>query len=104
AYVKLFCSAYACSTYPTAPVVCLTVAATPELPFAPVPVGHLTVLSGLPAAAVHCGLYADRNCANAFVVPEESERCTTVIEVLGRLAPGLSALIAGSFQALTLPI
>src|SRR5579884_3528418 len=56
ANVKPFWSAYACSTYPIAPCVCLIAAATPELPEAPVPVGHLTVLSGLPAAAVHAGL------------------------------------------------
>src|ERR1700736_3365221 len=44
ANVKLFCSAWACSTYPTDPGVCLIVAATPLLPFAPMPVGHLTSL------------------------------------------------------------
>ena len=38
-----------------------------------------------------------------FVVPDESERCTTVIAVLGRLMPGFSVLIAGSFQVLILP-
>jgi hypothetical protein len=32
------------------------------------------------------------------VVPDSSERFTGVIFVLGRLTPGLSALIAGSFQ------
>ena len=37
------------------------------------------------------------------VVPEESERCTTVIAVLGRLIPGFSALIAALFQVLILP-
>ena len=40
---------------------------------------------------------------NPSVVPEESERCTTVMAVLGRLIPGFSALIAGSFQVLILP-
>ena len=39
-----------------------------------------------------------------WVVPEESERCTTVMLVLGRLMPGFSALIAGSFQVLILPM
>ena len=38
-----------------------------------------------------------------LVVPDESERWTTVIAVLGRLMPGLRALIAGSFQVLILP-
>src|SRR6202451_3081049 len=37
------------------------------------------------------------------VVPEESERTARVIVVLGRLALGLRALIAGSFQVLMVP-
>src|ERR1700677_4134688 len=37
------------------------------------------------------------------VVPEPSERTARVIEALGRLAPGLRALIAGSFQVLMVP-
>ncbi len=37
------------------------------------------------------------------VVPEESERTTRVIAVLGRLTPGLSALIAASSQVLIVP-
>ena len=37
------------------------------------------------------------------VVPEESERWITVIGVLGSDTPGLSALIAASFQVLILP-
>jgi len=37
------------------------------------------------------------------VVPDESERTAMVIGVLGRLTPGLSALIAGSFQVLIWP-
>ena len=41
---------------------------------------------------------------NPFVVPDESERCTTVIAVLGRLMPGFRLLIAGSFQVLILPL
>ena len=36
------------------------------------------------------------------VVPEESERTARLIGVLGRLTPGLIALIAGSFQVLIL--
>src|SRR4051795_4038481 len=57
AVVKLFCSAYASSTYPTAPACCFTAAATPSLPFAPVPTGHLTVLSD-PIEEFHFGLFA----------------------------------------------
>ena len=37
------------------------------------------------------------------MVPEESERTAMVIGVLGRLTPGLSALIAESFQVVILP-
>ena len=39
-----------------------------------------------------------------LVVPESSERCTGVIVVLGSLAPGLSAAIAGSFHFVILPL
>ena len=46
---------------------------------------------------------SDRNVVKPAVVPDESERCTTVIAVLGRLMPGFSDLIAGSFQVLILP-
>ncbi len=41
---------------------------------------------------------------NPSVVPEESERWMIVIEVLGRFWPGLSALIAGSFHLVILPL
>src|ERR1700677_4926684 len=37
------------------------------------------------------------------VVPEESDRTSRLIEELGRLALGLSALIAASFQVVILP-
>src|SRR5580698_164988 len=37
------------------------------------------------------------------VVPEESERTSRLIQELGRLALGLRALIAGSFQVVILP-
>src|ERR1035438_7439379 len=37
------------------------------------------------------------------VVPEESERTSRLIALLGRLALGLRALIAGSFQVVILP-
>ena len=38
------------------------------------------------------------------VVPDSSERCTGVIFVLGRFTPGLSALMAGSFQVVISPL
>ena len=43
-----------------------------------------------------------RNSEKFAVVPDESERTARVIGVLGSLAPGLIALIAGSFQVLIL--
>src|SRR5579871_152323 len=86
-----------------APAVCLTTAATPELPLPPVPVGHFTSLP-LPTADFQAGLVSDSQVVKPFVVPEESERCTTVMAVLGRLRPGFSALMAGSFQVLIWPM
>src|SRR6201995_4731999 len=86
-----------------APWVCLTAAATPEFLAAPVPVGHLTSLSE-PIEDFQLGLTSDRKVVKPAVVPEESERCTTVMAVLGSFNPGLSLVIAGSFQVLILPL
>src|SRR5437764_14960953 len=85
-----------------APSVAFTAPATPWLPLVPVPVGHLTVLS-VPTLDFHVGLAAARTPVKPLVVPEESERWTTVIDVLGSLTPGFSAAIAGSFHFLTVP-
>jgi len=38
-----------------------------------------------------------------FVVPDSSERCTTVIESPGSVTPGFSFAIAGSFHFLIFP-
>src|SRR5215469_11267335 len=84
-----------------APGVDLTIWATPPLPLPACAVeGQLIVelvpsFQSLAAACV-------RNREKFAVVPEESERTAREIGVLGRLAPGLSALIAGSFQVLIL--
>src|SRR4051812_35929961 len=102
AVVKLFCRAKACSTYPTAPVFCLTQAATPSLPLAPVPVGHLTVLS-TPGPFFHSGLYAARKVVNSLVVPDSSERWQTVMSSPGSPTPEFCFAIDGSFHFLTLP-
>ncbi len=67
------------------------------------PTGHFTSLS-VPIEDFHAGLTSDRNVVNPAVVPDESERWTIVIAVLGRLSPGLSDLIAGSSQVLILPM
>src|ERR1700692_2284179 len=63
--------------------------------------GHVMVeavpsFQALPAAST-------RYCEKFAVVPEESERTASVIVVLGRLRPVLSALIAGSVQVLIVP-
>src|SRR6266566_3872957 len=85
-----------------APGVDLTTCATPGLPLAArAEDGHLMVellprLQALPTAST-------RNSVKLAVVPEESDRTARVIGVLGRLAPELSALMAGSFQVLILP-
>jgi hypothetical protein len=85
-----------------APVVDLTICAT-ALPPSParavdgqVMVEEVPSFHALPAAST-------RYWEKFAVVPEESERTARVIVVLGRLAPGLSALIAGSFQVLMVP-
>src|SRR5580704_5140066 len=85
-----------------APGVDLTTCATPELP-AParavegqVMVELLPSFQSLPAAST-------RNREKFCVVPDESDRTARVIAVLGRLTPGLIALISELFQVLTLP-
>src|ERR1700729_2931934 len=82
-----------------APEVDLTTCATPGLPLpARDVVGHL-IVELLPS--VHTlGTASLRNSVKFCVVPEESERTAMVIGVLGRLTPGLSALMAGSFHVL----
>src|ERR1700734_4086312 len=85
-----------------APVVVFTIWARP-LPPSPARAvdGHLTVelvpsFQALPAAST-------RYCDKFAVVPEESERVASVIVVLGRLRPGLSAVIAELFQVVIWP-
>src|SRR4051794_29684892 len=102
AVVNLFCSAYACSTYPTAPLVCFTQPATPSLPFAPVPVGHLTDLS-VPGPLSHALDSCARKLVKLPVVPDSSERWQIVMSVAGRLVPAFWRAISGSFHFLTLP-
>jgi hypothetical protein len=82
-----------------APSPFFTNVATPVF-FSPpwVSVGHFTV-SPLASFQTPCAA-AFRYLVKLFVVPEPSERCTTVIGLLGRLAPVLSATMAGSFQVL----
>ena len=79
------------------PSVCLMSAATPELAAAPWVVGGQLTVSPLPSVQV-VGAARVRYFVKLLVVPEPSERWTTVIGLDGSVASGLSALIAGSSQ------
>src|SRR5580704_19357233 len=57
-----------------------------------------------PVPSVHALPAASTRYWEKFaVVPEESERTARVIVLLGRLTPGLRALMDGSFQVLMVP-
>src|SRR5215813_12565223 len=74
--------------------------ATPALPFPPwVLDGQLTVLDA--PSFQPAGSALARNVVKFWVVPELSERWATVMAVLGRLTPGLSAAMVGSFHFVT---
>src|SRR5581483_9912066 len=77
-------------------------AATPSLPFPPLPTGHCTALSA-PTLDCHSGLSCDSQLVNTKVVPDSSARWHTWIGLSGRVTLGFSDVIAGSFQLLTLP-
>ena len=76
-----------------------TIWATPALPLpAWVSAGHSTVE---PLFSVQTlGEATVSQPVKFCVVPEPSERWATVMFVLGRVTPGLSAAMAGSFQVL----
>src|SRR5665811_1699376 len=82
---------------------------TPSLPLAPCPTGHSTVLpadlvgSPCPIAVTQSGLAFVRYVVKMLVVPEPSERWTTLTAVDGRVTPGFAAAIAGSFQVVIDP-
>src|ERR1700744_5333453 len=85
-----------------APGVDLTICAT-ALPPSParavdgkVRVEAVPSFQALPAAST-------RYCEKFCVVPEESERTARVILVLGRVTPGLSALICEASQVVIVP-
>src|SRR5579871_5124485 len=82
-----------------APSVDLMTWATPGFPLpAWVSLAHWTVV---PLPRLHEeGAAFLRYSVKFWVVPDESERWTTTMLVLGRLADGLSALMAGSSQVL----
>src|ERR1700685_2271928 len=64
--------------------------------------GQVTVVPTF-VVAQSVGSCAFRYEVNRNVLPELSARCSAVIFRAGRATPGLRALIAGSFQVLTLP-
>ncbi len=72
-------------------------AATPEFFSAPWVVAGQLTSSPLPRVHVS-GAAAATYLVKLFVVPEPSERCTTVMAVDGRSASGLSAAILASSQ------
>src|SRR5262249_10201780 len=82
--------------------VCWTDPATPSLPLLPTPAGQLTAVA-MPTFFFHSGEVLARKSTQMYVVPEPSERCTTVMSVVGSFAPGLALAIAGSFHLVILP-
>src|SRR5512141_1448687 len=82
---------------------------TPSLPEAPRPVGHSTslpadlVLSPPPTALTQSGLMALRYVVKMLVVPDPSDRWTTLMSVSGRLSPAFCAATAGSFHFVIVP-
>src|SRR3954454_9544212 len=79
------------------PFVFLRAAATPAEPRALVPVGQLTA-TPLPIFDFHDALALERYSVRLYVVPELSLRWIGVMSRFGRLTPGFSFAIAGSFH------
>src|SRR5262249_45657780 len=98
-----FFSAYDTSTYPMHPAFALTWFATPSDPFCPVPIsGHLgDVLA--PIFWANSGCTLDRYSVKMLDVPLPSARYTGTMLESGRVAPGFSLVICGSFHFLILP-
>src|SRR2546423_12351004 len=101
AILRLFDCANDHSTYPMLPSVLVTAAEMPSDPCSACPPGAFQVLS-LPKVQSAPAVF-DRNLVKLSVVPELSWRWIARILVAGRVAPELSAAIAGSFQVVTLP-
>ena len=85
-----------------APEICATLPATPSLPLAPMPVGQSIAVSA-PTLFFQSAETRLRYVENWKVVPEPSERCTTLIALEGSATPGFSFLIAASSQRETRP-
>src|SRR5919198_532556 len=84
-----------------APSVCLTTVVTPSEWAPPCPPGAVHFLP--PSNFQMSGAVAVRNLVKLSVVPDSSERCTDLTGVAGRVAFGLSFLIAGSFHFVIFP-
>src|SRR5580704_2662827 len=84
-----------------APAVDLMTWATPELPLAARAVDGQVMVELLPSFQ-SLAAESTRKSEKFCVVPDESERTARVIGVLGRLTPGLIALISELFQVLIL--
>src|SRR3954467_5615882 len=91
------------STYVMPPFVWLRVAATPELPRAPTPVGQLTA-TPLPTPLFHWRLTLFRYSVRLYVVPLLSLRWTTWVTRSGNDLPLFSFFSAGSFHFLIRPM
>src|ERR1700753_526180 len=85
-----------------APGVLLTIESTPPLPVPPRLLDGQLIVELVPSFHTP-GAASTRNWEKFWVVPEESEGRAMVIAVLGSLALGLRALIAGSLQVLIVP-
>src|SRR5215475_5343181 len=85
-----------------APVVVLTICATPPLPLPPRLVAGQLMVESVPSVQTP-GAASTRNWEKFAVVPEESERRAMVIAVLGRFMPGFSDVIFESFHLVILP-
>src|SRR5262245_27256299 len=83
------------------PLVFFTASATPWEPWAPWPPGAVHFLP--PSKVQTEGAVPVRNLVKLSVVPESSERWIVAICRFGRVTPGLSFAMAGSFQFLIVP-
>ncbi len=84
------------------PGVCATRPETPSLPLPPTPTGQLTDVA-TPTFSLNVGDTLARKSMKMKVVPEPSDRWTTVMSVAGSFAAGLSFTSAGSFHFWILP-
>lgn len=80
----------------------MTLAVTPSFPLERVPTGQFGRVF-TPGLLAKSGLMALRCLVNTNVVPLPSARTTTLTGPSGRLTPGFSFVMSGSFHFLTFP-